>query len=393
MKHILSHILPSLLLLSPAMMSGATITETLAEIERNNLSLRAAAAENEAAELEMRSDNTLPATSVEYSPFFRSGIDGVASSELVVSQEFDFPTLYASRSRQASLEREALDSKSAVERRDMLLQAREALLKLVLLNRERDILDRRFSDSSMLLEAYKRSLELGKATLLEVNRVKLEHEDMKREILQNDADRAALTATLRRLNADRPLDLTDLDYDIPAEDLMILPGVEAILQADPAVLAAEADVKAARQGVSVARSGWLPSITLGYRRNTEEKESANGFLAGISLQLFGTPAKTRAAKARLNAGMLRLEAARAEAESSIAESIAALQIQTATLATYDLTLMEETLTLYRKSLDAGQISLTTYYTETTLLYDRMLTRVRLEDTIRQTLSRLTANLL
>ena len=35
--------------------------------------------------------------SVEYSPFFAKGIDGMASSELVVTQGFDFPTLHAAR--------------------------------------------------------------------------------------------------------------------------------------------------------------------------------------------------------------------------------------------------------------------------------------------------------
>lgn len=65
-----------------------------------------------------------------------------------------------------------------------------------------------------------------------------------------------------------------------------------------------------------------------------------------------------------------------------------LQLQWATLATYDLSLMRETLSLYRRSLDAGQITLTAYYAETSALYDRLAERARLEDALRQTLCRL-----
>lgn len=391
MKRIAIYLFSSLSLICSAALpaSGATVSETLAEIERNSLTLRATAASNEATELELRADNTLPPLSVEYSPFFRSGVSGVASSEMVVSQEFDFPTLYGVRNRQASAERAALDGAAAAERRAFRQDARSRLLTLLLLREEREILDMRIADAEALLALYEKSLENGKSTILEVNKIKLELQELRRELLQNSADLQAQADALQGLNGGQPIDLSDLEHDSPASRLgEASADAAALLAADPAVRAAETEAEAARQGVSVARAGWLPSITLGYRRNTEERESANGLLAGISLPLYGTSSKIRAAKARLTASQLALEAAEAEAEARIAADMRQLQLQWATLATYDLSLMRETLSLYRRSLDAGQITLTAYYAETSALYDRLAERARLEDALRQTLCRL-----
>ena len=203
---------------------GATISEVLARIETNNPELKAASAANAAAEAEMRADNTLPPTSVEYSPFFRSGVSGVASSELIVSQEFDFPTLYASRSRQAALERRAADGTIASRRQELLLQARTAMLDLIRLRREEGILSSRLTDTESLLSLYEKSLELGQATQLDVNKTRLETQSISREILQNAAEQASLEQTLVALNGNRPLELSDLSYDSETSQLSIPDG-------------------------------------------------------------------------------------------------------------------------------------------------------------------------
>ena len=69
------------------------VESVLAQIEHNNKNLEALRRESEAAKLEVRTQNNLEDPSVEYSPFFAHGADGIASSELVVSQGFDVPSL------------------------------------------------------------------------------------------------------------------------------------------------------------------------------------------------------------------------------------------------------------------------------------------------------------
>ena len=61
---------------------------------------------------------------MEYSPFYTRGITGMSSSELVVTQGFDFPTLYGARRKSGKVKQEALDRRYQAVRRDILLQAK-----------------------------------------------------------------------------------------------------------------------------------------------------------------------------------------------------------------------------------------------------------------------------
>ena len=76
-----------------------TVGDVLKQIAANNLTLQSAAHDTRADVLDVKATNTLGGPSVEYSPFFTKGYSGVAESELVVSQEIDFPTKYAARSK------------------------------------------------------------------------------------------------------------------------------------------------------------------------------------------------------------------------------------------------------------------------------------------------------
>ncbi len=83
-----------------------SIEDVLTELASNNLLLKSSQYAAKAKVLELQSGNTLPATSIEYSPFFRSGQTGLASSELIIKQDFEFPTLYHSRTKAIEAEKE-----------------------------------------------------------------------------------------------------------------------------------------------------------------------------------------------------------------------------------------------------------------------------------------------
>ena len=83
-----------LLAFAPAF--GRDMGDVLKEIEKGNLELQTKKLANSATVYDLAAENMPDAPSVEYSPFFHKGVSGVSSSELVVSQEFDFPTLYSS---------------------------------------------------------------------------------------------------------------------------------------------------------------------------------------------------------------------------------------------------------------------------------------------------------
>lgn len=107
------------------------IDEILQQIARNNPQLHAQDKARNAEKIELKTSNNLDRTAVSYSPFFANGVQGIASSELVVSQDFDFPTLYAGRNKMIKKQSEVLDTRFESLRRDVLLDARLLCIQLV----------------------------------------------------------------------------------------------------------------------------------------------------------------------------------------------------------------------------------------------------------------------
>ena len=370
----------AMLIVGYAANAGAVeIKDVLKEINSNNLTLRAAAQNNSADNLELRSDNTLPATAIEYSPFFRSGVTGLASSELIVRQDFDFPTLYHSRSKVADTQQVALEKGLDAERAELLTQARIKCLELIYNRHTSEILSQRKAAGDSLLALYEEKLRLRSATILELNKIKLEQSEIEREIAENDMAATLLIQELTALNGGKALDLAGLEYDVESRSVILPESIDGLMAVNPGIGAAEAGVKSAEAEDSLGKQSWVPTLSVGYRRNTEGNEASNGFLVGAEFPLFSIGKKSKAASARLAAARLTLESTLMDEKTRLDSELERLHTLQKSIATYDTPLINETLNLYKESLQAGGLSLSDYYTETSFLYDRLQTRARLEN--------------
>lgn len=356
--------------------AAASIDDVLRSIEANNRELQAAASEGAAAVYERKSENTLSGLSVEYSPFWRGGVPGTSSSELVVAQEFDFPTLYAGRAKSAKLLQREVDSKLEATRREVLLAAKLKCIEIVALQRRHDLLEMRRKAAEELVGLYTKRYDNGNATILDLNRAKLDNMSTAAAAADNRAAITRARLELQAMNGGVALDLDGIDY--PADAVPGASAIEAAVERDASLTAIEAGVNAARHDVGLSRQGWLPRLSAGYRRNTDGREASNGFLVGIAIPVWSTSAKVKAASSRLEAARLSLddtrEAVRTEAEASLAEINRLREV----LAVYDAPLMHEQLTLMKRAVELGQMTLTDYYTEADRIYQELDERVTLE---------------
>lgn len=368
------------------------ISTVLGEIEKNNVELQALRADNKASGLSLDSENTLEAPSVEYSPFFRKGAGGVASSELVVSQEFDFPTMYSARKKANKMQKEVMESEYGVRRRDLLLAAKEKCLDLIFLNKARDILQKRKGDSDALLSLYDKKMSNGDATALEINKIKMERIGLETELLQNEGMRRAIEEELTALNGNKPLSTASIS-EYPA--MVAVTDVESLkaslMRKDPGVISAIAAVNASREEMNVARQGWIPKLSVGYRRNTEGDEASNGFLVGASFPIFSNGKKVKSAAARRAAAELYREDAYIKAESELNSALLELDNMKKSIAVFDVALMEKSLELLKKSVDAGNLSLIDYYTETDKIYTQLSDYLQMENQYQKVTARLYSN--
>lgn len=365
--------------LSYGMMDAGDIDPVLQEIERNNLELKALRSENRASVLDMKGENSLEAPSVEYSPFFRNGVSGVASSELVVSQEFDFPTMYAARNKSVKLQQEALDYEYQAARRNVLLTAKQKCFDLVMLDHMRGVLDERMANADELLVMYEKKFAEGGATSIELNRIKMERMDLQAELLQNETLRKKTVQELSLLNGEQPLSVGSLYYP----EIKAVESIEAlrkeIVDNDAGVHAAEASVALSQQEIRVNKQGWIPKLSVGYRRNTDMSEASNGFLVGASFPIFSNRNKVKASRARHVAAQLNLDNTRLQVESEAEQQLQELQRLHKAIGIYDLDLLRQSLLLLKKAVMAGSMSLVDYYTEADRIYQKWQTYLTLEN--------------
>lgn len=351
-----------------AQTGSSNLGQVLSEIERNNLRLQAMRLDNKAESHNIDAENRPEVTSVEYSPFFRHEVSGIASSELVVSQEFDFPTMYGARSKSGQLRKENLNIRYMALRRELLLDAKQKYLDLILLSQNGKILAERMANSDELLALYDKKFRQGDATVIEINKIKMERMNLQTELLQNESDIRNLNSSLSALNADRPLPLDSVDYpDMPP--LASYDSFrESVMANDITIKTSQSDVKVAEQELRVTKQGWLPKLSIGYRRNTEIDEASNGFLVGASFNLFSNGSRVKSSRIKKEAAELALDNARIEVEAELRKLYDELAKISEMLKIYDIGLMNESLRLLRKSVEYGNTPLLDYYTEADQIY-------------------------
>lgn len=353
------------------------INAVLKSVEQNNMELKALLKGNEAADIENKSQNTLEDLSIEYSPFFQSETSGIASSELVITQGFDFPTLYGARKKAGQLQRNVLDMQYQTARRDILVNAKKLCLDIINYNKQKQLLQERRKNADELLAMFELKFKNGDATSLELNKIKLDRMNLETELVQADTKHANAMQQLQALNGGLPIEVNMTEYpQAPADDEVTM--YEKAVATDWTVRTAQASVLAAEQDVKVNKQSWIPKFEIGYRRNTEGDNASNGFLIGGSIPLFSSKNKVEIAKARQTEAVMQHANARINAENSARTMINQMKQLKASADAHDVPLMRQTLKLLRTAVENGEISVTEYYVEADNIYKNMITYMDIE---------------
>ncbi len=348
-----------------------TMQDVLNQIAHNNLSLKALGYENEAQVLDIQAENTFSGPSLEYSPFFQKGYSGLAQSELIVSEEFQFPTKYSAREKQALLQRQAGQTQYNKLRREILFEAQQLCLDIIRVNQTLKLLNQRQAGSHALHLMYEKRMQAGDANILEMNKVELDCMEVQTLVTEAQNERALLLQQLQQLNGGIAIDITTEELPEFAPVLDYESFSQLALSEDADILAAEAAVKSASHDVNITKKEWLPNISVGYRRNTDKKEQVNGMLVGVSFPLVSNKKKVNAAKQRLLGAELQVQQTRQDAEAVLRSRYNQLVRLQQVLDHSDVKKMNETLELLSKALQHGEISALQYYTEINSIYEKL----------------------
>ena len=347
------------------------IGDVLKQVASNNLTIQALAHDNQADVLDIKASNSIGGPSVEYSPFFTKGYSGVAESELVVSQEIDFPTKYAARNKQAKMQNIVGEQLLIKQRRDILLQAQLLCIDLIRLNQTLSMLHERLANSETLLQMYQKRMDAGDANALELNKVKLDCMEVRTLVNEAQGERTSLLQQLRQLNGGKPIDV--IDTVLPEyPQITNFESYRALaLASDADVAVAQTALRAADINLKLQKNEWLPNISFGYRRNTEQGEGINGFLVGVSFPLYSNSNNVKAARQRRESAELQVMQAQNEAEATLRTNYEQLQGLQQVIDHSDVKLLQESLTLFAKALQQGEITALVYYVEINSIYEKL----------------------
>ena len=370
----------------PEVLRTASIDDVLAAVREHNPELAAITLDTEAQSLQLKNENILEDPTIEYSSFYSSGVTGQSGSEMVVSQGFDFPTVYAARHRKNELSRTALESSLNDERRRILLDAKNLCLDIIMYRQIGELLGMQSEIADDLLALYEQRLESGDASALEVNKIRMELMSLATDVATNNA-----ALDLAAMNGGREV-IFEAD-EFPLTETVSDPetAVEEYLAEDASIMAAASAAEAARKEISVSKQGWIPKLEVGYRRNTAIRDAEHGFLVGCSIPLFSNHKKVAMAKAQSTAAQSTLNYARLNAEAEVRAILNEMAQTRAAIDAYNEPLMRETLDLLRQAVEGGEISLIDYFVEASGIYGSLTACITLQNSWQKLAARLYRN--
>lgn len=367
-----------------------SVDQVLQSIEANNKELQANAQLTAARKLEARLDNNLPDPSVTYAHQYGNkeglGIQG----ELVASQSFDFPSVYVQKNKLTKTKAVGLDRQQAEFRQQVLLQAQEICLDLVLLNQQKSLLDVRRQNAEQLSALYATRLQTGDANILETNKIDLELLNARNEARMNEAARVVKLQELATLNGGLAISFTDTVYGILKEILSFDELKADAMSSNVQLLTLQSEKAAALRQISVSKSKGLPGLELGYRLNTAAGgERFNGFLVGVSIPLFSNRNNVKQAKAQTRYTEMQLESTTTTVEQELQQFYTQSLALKSSLDEYSQVLKaQNSLALLNKAIQAGQISMIEYFVDVTTYYQTMQNYMQIQNEYQKIMARI-----
>jgi len=366
-----------------------SIDEVLQSVRQNNKMLKAGESQTEALKLQARSENNLADPTVTYSHLWGNHEGMGFTGELVASQAFDFPTLYAQRGKLNQERFRTFDAQQSALRQQILLQTELACMDLIYLNRLQALLDERLHNAEELSRFYDTQLEKGATNIIEVNKIELELLNARNETRQNEAARKAKLEELKALNGGVAIEFTDsvyrsvLEYPVSFEAFQLealgeLPEVNELVWSEAA----------AERQIAVAKNQWLPNLTVGYRMNPSSGgERFNGFIVGVSIPLFSNRNKVKQAKAEHYAANQRLSGVMKTQTAALHQLWTKAGELKKSVDEYATVLEQQnSIALLNKAIQAGQLSMVEYFVNVTTFYQSMQNYLQLQNDYQKTLA-------
>lgn len=354
------------LALTVCSVSASDFDKVLNTVVSNNMALKYADAENQAAIASLKSENTLDAPEIGFESLW--GAKGIGDKRnFSISQGFDWPGVYTARReaiRKSQAAMQYLQESAMIEARQ---EVRLLLIDIIYAKQRIAATEKICDGLSSLQKTFRKAVDEGNETKLDYNKSVIEKIAAERELKTLRGEYAAMLASLRAMNGGK--DVEDLVASVgnvyPEVDLASLrPDVENIRAKDPAIAAMKADAEVQKSLLKVEKRSLLPGFTLGYSHEWEMGDRFNGFSVAVSLPFITGNKKVKASRLQVRASEMQqeIELIRLSAAMS-GDYEKALQYRELLDQYEDIMNDNSDFELLKKAFDGGQINFLTYMQE------------------------------
>lgn len=372
----------------------STLDTVLASIERNSRELGAEKQRINTAKAGYKTGLTLndPAVGMDY----MKGYPATAGNQtdLTVTQGFDFPTVYGIRKKIASQRTEQAGFEAQRSRQEILLDAKLVAMHIIYLNKRETILRKRLQDADSFYTDYQRKYDLKDATILDLNKAKLQQANIRVDMQQLQAERIQYLRQLTAFNGGEAISFTDTVYaivpDLPAFDTL----EQAIEAIDPTLLLLERQKAAGETEIRLSKALWLPKLEAGYHYQRILGQRFHGGRVGFSIPLWENRNKVRFRQQQAVYFSQQIDAHRVEHYNHVKELYDKYTQLKESKESYHSALQQlAPPELLEKSLRAGQITTLEYYMELSIYYESQDRYLTLESELQKTGAMLMKHLL
>ena len=342
----------------------------LQQVERNNTTLKAYRAETDAALTGNRTGLMPPNPEIEFNYLWGNPAGIGNRTDVAIVQSFDFPTVYVYRSQIAAIRNELAELLFLRYRNEMFHQARMIIAELTYVNALVEEFTQRTEHTQQMADSYKRMLEVGETTILEVNKAGVTHLAMLNQLEQMKLEQEMLLAELTRLNGGIPIDMKNNLFEMNSLE----PDFESwytLAEAENPVLGwlkqqSELSIKK----VQLEKSLRMPKFHAGYMSEKGVGEQFQGVTAGVSIPLWENRMRVRESRALADVALVKEVDARFQFYSEMKkqhQKAVTLQLSSEG---FEARLQEyNNRSLLERALNAGEMSLTEYLFELTAYYN------------------------
>jgi outer membrane protein, heavy metal efflux system len=375
--------------------SAQTLSEVLQSVESRNATLQSAQWQKLSEEEDLKG-RAMPANpEVEFNYLWGS-VDA-RRHDFRVTQSFDFALLSGQKAKETASGKELLAIEYRAQRQDILLEAEKVCIEMVFNNALREALTQHLTDAEHFVAAYTRKVELGDASVLELNNARLHRSEVSGKLAKAELEHSKLSLELSRLNGGEAIEITETDIDafLAGADRPLPESFaeyfEQASEQSPALAYVKEQIELRDRQLKVEKASRLPELTLGYMSEITSEDPYRGITFGISIPLWNQSSKVRSAKANLEAAKSQKEEAYQTCWHQLASQYAEAEGLREMSLAYRSGLEEADSREYlKKAQEQGEISVIDYISEIDLFYENLEETLDAECAYRQALAGLNA---